>query len=117
MRSSTLKTLGLGAAMLAMSTVAGIAYAASERYDSAKDHIDKAIALLKATEHAEQSAAEKGHREHAIKQLEGALEQIDKAKTAADRPKKKDKDKDKDKDKKGHKGPHKDKDHKAHKHD
>ena len=118
MRSSTLKTLSLAAAVFAASTVAGIAYAASERYDSANENIVKAVALLKAIDHADQGPAEKAHRLHAIRQLEGALQQIDKAKAAADKTAA-DKNK-KDKDRKGHKGHdgHKDhKSHKGHKHD
>jgi hypothetical protein len=85
MRRSKLKTLGMGALVVALSTAAGIAYAASERYDDAKSNIDKAVALLKAIERPEESAAEKGHRTHAIKQLEGALVQIARAKEAADK--------------------------------
>lgn len=85
-RSSKLKTLGLGAAVLVASTLAGIAYAANERYDDAKANIEKAVALLKAIENPNERAAEKNHRQHAIQKLEGALEQIAKAKEVADRP-------------------------------
>ena len=84
-RSSRVKTLVLSAAILALST-AGIAYAASERYDSSKDNVDKAIALLKAIDHANQPPGERHHRQQAIRQLQGALDSIAKAKAAADRP-------------------------------
>ena len=110
MRSSRIKTLALGAAILALSSAAGVAYAASERYDSAKANIDKAIALLKAIDDPKQSPAEKGRREHAIRELEGALQQIDKAKTAADKAAAAQKEKDK----KDHKGSGDHKDHKGH---
>ena len=84
MRSHRIKTLALGMACMALGTVAGVAYAANERYDSAKDNIAKAIALLKAIENPAEPNAEKNHRQLAIKQLEAADDQIDKAKAAAD---------------------------------
>ena len=103
--------------IFAFGSAAGVAYAASERYDSAKDNIDKAVALLKAINHADQSRAEKGHREHAIRQLEGALDQIAKAKVAADRPPPNGKGKDKDKKEHGQRGPgHEGHGHKGHTH-
>ena len=43
-RSHRVKTVALIVACLGLGSVAGIAYAASERYDSAKDNIAKAIA-------------------------------------------------------------------------
>src|SRR5688572_29215160 len=88
-RSSIIKALGLSVVVLALSTGAGIAYAASERYDSAKDNIAKAIALLKAIENPDERQPEKIHRELAIKALETADQQIDKAKAAADKTPKK----------------------------
>ncbi len=83
-RSHRIKTVALSVACLALGTVAGVAYAANERYDSAKDNIAKAIALLKAIENPAEPNAEKIQRQHAIKDLESADEHIDKAKAAAD---------------------------------
>jgi hypothetical protein len=83
-RSHRIKTLALGVACLTLGTVAGVAYAANERYDLAKDNIAKAIALLKAIENPTEPTAEKIQRQLAIKQLESADQHIDKAKAAAD---------------------------------
>jgi hypothetical protein len=70
--------------VLALSTVATIAYAASERYDDAKLNIEKAIALLKAVEYPDQPKAERQRRDQAVKDLEASLVQIERAKAAAD---------------------------------
>jgi hypothetical protein len=75
------------AAGLAGAFYAGTAYAADPRLDQAKDNITKAIALLKAADNPNVKGPEfGGHRLHAIKALERANHEIDRAKYFADRP-------------------------------
>lgn len=83
----TAAALTLGAAFYA-----GVAYAADPKLDLAKDSIEKAIALVKAAEKPGPKGYG-GHRRSALKNLNQALRDIDKAKEFADRTPKKPSDK------------------------
>ncbi|MCC6648590.1 MAG: hypothetical protein IT374_23855 [Polyangiaceae bacterium] len=77
----TAAALALGGAFYA-----GAAYAADPKLDLAKDSIQKAIALLKAADEPGSTKDYGGHRASAVKNLNQALRDVDKAKAFADRP-------------------------------
>lgn len=77
-------------AALAAAVPIGIALAADSRLDLADDHIEKAIALVNASQNPNAQNPDRpfgGHDEKAIKLLEAAHEEIAKAKAYADDPK------------------------------
>lgn len=81
--------LGLGAAALLAGTfLAGAAYAADARLDQANDAITRAIALVEAAEAPEGRAkiAFDVHRRSAVRNLKQAQKDIERAKSASDRP-------------------------------
>jgi hypothetical protein len=78
----------LGASALAGTFWAGMAYAADARFDQAKDSIDRAIALLQAAENPDEHREFGGHRRRAIRNLEQAKRDIERAKAYQDRPRK-----------------------------
>jgi hypothetical protein len=78
------------AAVLAAAVPIGMAFAADSRLDLADDHIEKAIALVKASQNPNAKNPDRpfgGHDDKAIKLLEAAREEIAKAKADADDPK------------------------------
>jgi hypothetical protein len=77
-------------AALAVAVPIGIALAADSRLDLADDHIEKAIALVNASQNPNAKDPDRpfgGHDEKAMKLLEAAREEIAKAKAYADDPK------------------------------
>jgi hypothetical protein len=80
----------VSAATLAAAVPIGMALAADSRLDLADDHIEKAIALVNASQNPNAKDPDRpfgGHDDKAIKLLEAAREEIAKAKAYADDPK------------------------------
>ena len=78
------------AVTLAAAVPIGIALAADSRLDLADDHIEKAIALVNASQNPNAQNPDRpfgGHDDKALKLLEAAREEIAKAKAYADDPK------------------------------
>jgi hypothetical protein len=84
-------TIGLiSAGALTGAFIAGVAYAADTRLDLADDHVEKAIALLKAAQNPNAKNPRQPfgeHRDQAVRELEKARRDIAQAKAYADNPK------------------------------
>lgn len=72
-----------GWAILALTLTVGLAQAAFSRLDNANAHLVKAHALLKAAAHGGETSQAAAHRKRAIRLIEQAEREIERAKRAA----------------------------------